>query len=59
MGVLLTPIIVKQRVVNLVYAHAQGALPDTATDELCELAIRASTAYVRLIRQSKHTLTTA
>jgi hypothetical protein len=57
--ILVTPIIVKQRVVNLVYAHANAALPDTATDELCELAIRASTAYVRLIRQSKHTLTTA
>jgi hypothetical protein len=58
--ILVTPIIVKQRVVNLVYAHvtAGGALPDIATDELCELAIRASTAYVRLIRQSKHTLTT-
>jgi hypothetical protein len=58
-AILVTPIIVKQRVVNLVYAHAAGPLPDLATDELCELAIRASTAYVRLIRQSKHTLTTA
>ncbi|HTJ43541.1 MAG TPA: hypothetical protein VL463_15660 [Kofleriaceae bacterium] len=57
--ILVTPIIVKQRVVNLVYAHAPGPLPDIATDELCELAIRASTAYVRLIRQSKHTLTSA
>jgi hypothetical protein len=57
--ILVTPIIVKQRVVNLVYAHASGPLPDIATDELCELAIRASTAYVRLIRQSKHTLTSA
>ena len=57
--ILVTPIIVKQRVVNLVYAHAGDALPDLATDELCELAIRASTAYVRLIRQSKHTLTSA
>jgi hypothetical protein len=57
--ILVTPIIVKQRVVNLVYAHAHDGLPDTATDELCELAIRASTAYVRLIRQSKHSLTSA
>lgn len=57
--VLVTPIIVKQRVVNLVYAHAPHGerLPDTASDELSELAVRASTAYVRLIRQSKHTLT--
>ncbi|MCE9575071.1 MAG: hypothetical protein K8W52_18110 [Deltaproteobacteria bacterium] len=57
--VLVTPIIVKQRVVNLIYAHAPGGerLPDVASDELCELAVRASTAYVRLIRQSKHTLT--
>jgi MshEN domain len=57
--ILVTPIIVKQRVVNLVYAHAPGGttLPDNATDELCELAIRASTAYVRLIRQSKHAVT--
>jgi hypothetical protein len=57
--ILVTPIIVKQRVVNLVYAHVATGAPDSATDELCELAIRASTAYVRLIRQSKHTLTTA
>jgi hypothetical protein len=58
---LVTPIIVKQRVVNLIYAHppAGEPLPDTAGDELCELAVRASTAYVRLIRQSKHTLTGA
>jgi MshEN domain len=58
--ILVTPIIVKQRVVNLVYAHVAGGAPltETSTDELCELAIRASTAYVRLIRQSKHTLTT-
>ena len=58
--VLVTPIIVKQRVVNLVYGHAPGGGPpaDNDADELCELAVRASTAYVRLIRQSKHTLTT-
>jgi hypothetical protein len=56
--VLVTPIIVKQRVVNLIYAHAAGgaALAELWCDELCELAVRASTAYVRLIRQSKTTL---
>jgi hypothetical protein len=56
--VLVTPIIVKQRVVNLIYAHvaAGAALPELWCDELCELAVRASNAYVRLIRQSKTTL---
>jgi hypothetical protein len=55
---LVTPIIVKQRVVNLIYAHAPGgaAMVDTWSDELCELAVRASTSYVRLIRQSKTSL---
>jgi hypothetical protein len=55
---LVTPIIVKQRVVNLVYAHAPAGAPitDVFHDELCELAVRASTAYVRLIRQSKTSL---
>jgi hypothetical protein len=49
------PVLVKQRVVNLVYAHAMGGgmLPDGDTAELAELAVRASEAYVRLIKRSK------
>ena len=47
------PIILKQRAVNLVYAHAPtGVLPDIV-DELTILAQHAQDAYLRLIRQSK------
>jgi hypothetical protein len=50
-----SPITVKQRVVNLVYAHAVGGgpLPPEMAVQLGELAVRAQTAYVRLIRSSK------
>jgi hypothetical protein len=52
---LVVPVIVKQRVVNLVYVHGLGGgpLPDGAVAELAELAVRASAAYVRLIRVAK------
>jgi hypothetical protein len=55
LDVLVAPILVKQRVVNLVYAHgADGSpLPDTDAAELAELAVRASDAYVRLIKKSR------
>jgi hypothetical protein len=49
------PIPVKQRVVNLVYAHGPGGGPINVSDaaELAELAVRAADAYVRLIKRSK------
>lgn len=49
------PIVVKQRVVNLVYAHGAGGarVPETDVAELAELCVRASDAYIRLIRKSK------
>jgi hypothetical protein len=53
--ILVAPITVKQRVVNLVYAHAVGGgrLPPDAAKLLCDLAVRTQSAYVRLIRSSK------
>jgi len=52
---LVAPIVVKQRCVNLVYAHAPGGgrLDPSDAAELAELAVRASDAYVRLIKKSK------
>lgn len=52
---MVAPVVVKQRVVNLIYAHgpAGAPLPDTDVAELAELAVRASGAYVRLIRKAK------
>jgi len=52
--VAVAPIAVRQRPVNLVYAHPRGERFEGAViDELNELAVRASEAYVRLIRQAK------
>jgi hypothetical protein len=49
---MVVPILVQQRPVNLVYAHGIGAgeLNDQHVNELVELAIRASDAYARLLR---------
>lgn len=49
---LVVPVLVKQRVVNLVYAHgfAGEPLPDHLCDELVELARKAGDAYLRLIQ---------
>jgi hypothetical protein len=48
------PVLVKDRVVNLIYAHGQpGAIDPRLTGELGELALRTSAAYVRLIRAAK------
>jgi hypothetical protein len=53
-GVVVVPILVKQRVVNLVYAHAlAGPPPPELATELTELAARAQNAYLRLIRQAR------
>lgn len=52
---LVVPIAVRNRVVNLVYVHgfAGEALPDHLCDELIELARRAGDAYMRLITAAK------
>lgn len=49
------PVVVKQRPVNLIYAHPlpHRGFEGTSVDELSELAVRASTAYIRLIKQTK------
>lgn len=53
-AVVVVPILVKQRVVNLVYAHTlAGPAPPELADELIELATRAQTSYLRLIRQAR------
>jgi Type II secretion system (T2SS), protein E, N-terminal domain len=52
--VLVVPVMVKQRVVNLVYVHALGGPPPaTLVNELQDLAARAQTSYLRLIRQTR------
>lgn len=51
---IVVPILVKQRPVNLVYAHVLGGpLPQQLAAELTELAARAQTSYLRLIRQAR------
>jgi hypothetical protein len=40
--------------VNLVYAHVAGSAPPTQlVTELGELAVRAQSSYLRLIRQAR------
>jgi hypothetical protein len=53
-AVLVVPVLVKQRAVNLVYAHVAGSAPPTQlVTELGELAVRAQSSYLRLIRQAR------
>jgi hypothetical protein len=53
-AVLVLPVLVKQRAVNLVYAHlASGEPPVQLVTELGDLALRAQTSYLRLIRQAR------
>lgn len=52
-AVVVVPILVKQRVVNLVYAHRQEPPTPQFVDELGDLAVRAQTSYLRLIRQAR------
>ncbi|MCG8422726.1 MAG: hypothetical protein MJE77_32835 [Proteobacteria bacterium] len=49
---LVVPIVVRRRVVNLIYAHGKnhGAIDSTAAKKLGELAKRSSRAYTRLIQ---------
>jgi hypothetical protein len=52
--VLVVPVLVKQRPVNLVYTHTLGGTPpQVLITELQDLAARAQTAYLRLIRQTR------
>ena len=54
--VLVVPVLVKHRPVNLIYVHTLGgAPPHTLVRELSDLAARAHTSYLRLIRQSRGT----
>lgn len=54
--VLVVPVLVKQRAVNLIYAHTLGGTPpDALIAELTDLAARAQTSYMRLIRQTRGT----
>jgi hypothetical protein len=48
------PILVKQRAVNLVYAHTLGGSPPMSlVAELQDMASRAQSSYARLIRQTR------
>ncbi len=52
--VAVVPIMVKQRAVNLIYAHVLGGPPPAQLGaELTDLANRCATTYLRLIRQSR------
>jgi hypothetical protein len=53
--VIVSPIIIRDRVVNLVYGHAEngGPLPDRLTVGLGTLTRAAAAAYVRLIQEAK------
>lgn len=53
-AVLVVPVLVKQRAVNLIYAHLVGrAPPADLVNELSDLAARAQASYLRLIRQAR------
>jgi hypothetical protein len=53
-AVLVVPVLVKQRAVNLIYAHlATGVPPAQLVTEVGELAVRAQSSYLRLIRQAR------
>ena len=53
-AVLVVPVLVKQRAVNLVYVHQVGSAPPAQlVTELGDLASRAQTSYLRLIRQAR------
>jgi len=53
--VVVVPILVKERVLNLVYAHAadRGRLPDGPVTDLQALCAAASSVYVRMIQRLK------
>jgi hypothetical protein len=53
--VLVIPVLVGNRVVNILYSHVMkdGALADTALEDAARVAAAAATAYARLIRKTK------
>jgi len=53
-AVLVVPVLVKQRAVNLVYAHiASSDPPSQLVAEIGDLSVRAQAAYLRLIRKAR------
>jgi len=52
---LVVPVVVKARVVNLVYVHNEGAdhIPDEHVEELTRIAQLATDAYARMIQAAK------
>jgi Type II secretion system (T2SS), protein E, N-terminal domain len=52
-AVLVAPVVLGSRVVNLLYAHTDGMLPSTAAEDAARIASAASTEYARLIRKKK------
>jgi hypothetical protein len=53
-AVLVVPVLVKQRAVNLIYAHLIGRPPPAhLVTEIADLSTRAQTSYLRLIRQAR------
>ncbi|HEY1815044.1 MAG TPA: hypothetical protein VGG74_22005 [Kofleriaceae bacterium] len=51
---LVVPVMVRQRVVNLIYVHTLGGPPPaTLVNEVQDLAARAQTSYLRLIRLTR------
>jgi len=54
---LVIPVLVKMRVVNLIYVHAidRGVLPDDLVTEMEDLAERAGNAYAYIINAAKKT----
>jgi hypothetical protein len=53
-AVLVVPVLVKQRAVNLIYAHLTSSAPPVQlVTEVGELAVRAQSSYLRLIRQAR------
>lgn len=52
--IVVVPILVKSRAVNIVYAHTLGGSPPLAlVSELQDMAMRAQSSYARLIRQTR------
>jgi Type II secretion system (T2SS), protein E, N-terminal domain len=51
--VTVVPVVLKHRVVNLIYTHAAGGVAESVVEELTVLAQHMQDAYLRLIRQSK------
>ncbi len=53
-SVIVVPVLVKARAVNLIYVHSlAGPPPSSLVTELTDLAARAQTSYMRLIRQAR------